>query len=183
MEALEQVQAPAPPTQPATINRPAQLPMPLRCRLCSPGCRGGPWGKEGGCPGRLYGLTRVSHSGAAGGYPLEISSRRFCQAIPVVPPRPVSAAATEYRSTECPARTLVKSASEPHSHGGCMEGKCRRVLVPPGHITLNLSGTRSLKKPGPGSMAQTFLSSRPIAGRVHGTVRFGPYPGGRHRSE
>ena len=49
-----------------------------------------------------------------GGYPLEISSRRFCQAIPVVPPRPVSAAATEYRSTECPARTLVKSASEPH---------------------------------------------------------------------
>ena len=117
-----------------------------------------------------------------GGYPLGISSRRFCQAIPVVPPRPVSAAATEYRSTECPARTLVKSASEPHSHGGCMEGKCRRVLVPPGHITLNLSGTRSLKKPGPGPMARTTCSGRTIVAIVHGTVRVGPYPRG-HRAE
>jgi len=63
---IERVQAPAPPTQPATINRPAQLPMPLRCRLCSPGCRGGAWGKGGGWPGRLYGLNRVSRSGAAG---------------------------------------------------------------------------------------------------------------------
>ena len=53
--------------------------------------------------------------GLCGGCPLEVSPRRFCRAIPVVPPRPVSAAATEHRSAECPGRTLVKSASEPHT--------------------------------------------------------------------
>ena len=64
-----------------------------------------------------------------------------------------------------------------------MEGKYRRVLVPPGHITLNRSGTRPLKKPGSGSMARTACSGRTILEIVHGTVRLGSYPRGRHRAE
>ena len=53
--------------------------------------------------------------GLCGGCLLEMPSRNFCQAIPVVPPRPVSAEAAGYRSAECPARTLSKSASDPHA--------------------------------------------------------------------
>ena len=64
-----------------------------------------------------------------------------------------------------------------------MEGKHRKVLVLPGHITLNLSGTRSLKKPGPVSMARTTCSGRTIVAIVRGTMRLGPYPRGRHRAE
>ena len=82
---IERAQAPAPPTLPATINRPAQLhaqlpiAMPLRCRLCSPGCRGGACGKRGGWPGRLYGLNRVSRSGQTG---LAMARPGFVRGVP-----------------------------------------------------------------------------------------------------
>ena len=50
---IEQVQATAPPTQPATINRPAQLPKPLQYTSagCAPlGAAGGPGAKRGAGP-------------------------------------------------------------------------------------------------------------------------------------
>ena len=46
---------------------------------------------------------------------VHVSSRWFSQAIPVAPPRPASAAATEHRSAGCLARTFAKSASEPRT--------------------------------------------------------------------
>ena len=121
---IGRVQAPAPPTpptQPATTNRPAQLPMPLRCRLCSPaGCRGpgGPGAKgaagPGGCTAHTA-LPGLARPGFVRGVPAGgILAALSCHAIPVVPPRPVSAAhaATEYRSTEFPARKIMTKISQ-----------------------------------------------------------------------
>ena len=113
---IERVQAPAP-ANPTSHNKP---PCSVAYAPSVPVLL--PWVPRGGL-GQRGRLARTAvrpkprfpvwrGRELCGGYPLEISSRRFCQAIPVVPPRPVSAAATEYRSTECPARTLAKSAGE-----------------------------------------------------------------------